>query len=138
MEKKMKKKTKAFIMGALTGVGIGILVAPNKGEVTRKKLGNKINQVTLYIKEMDSESLRSDCLNILNNIKDYLEELNYAKVESDAIKISNNIKRELGKLSKNVSDTAKPVVTKAVNDLRDNTVVFLKNVVNSLETKDIK
>ena len=111
----MKKKTKAFIMGALTGIGIGILVAPNKGEVTRKKLGNKINQVTLYIKEMDSESLRSDCLNILNNIK-----------------------RELGKLSKNVSDTTKPVVTKAVNDLRDNTVVFLKNVVRSLETKDIK
>ena len=67
----MKKKTKAFIMGALTGIGIGILVAPNKGEVTRKKLGNKINQVTLYIKEMDSESLRSDCLNILNNIKFY-------------------------------------------------------------------
>ncbi len=134
----MKKKTKAFIMGALTGVGIGILVAPNKGEVTRKKLGNKINQVASYIKEMDSETLRNDCLNILNNVKGYLEELNYAKVESDAIKISNNIKRELGKLNKKIEETAKPVVTKAVNDLRDNTVIFLKNVVNSLETKDIK
>lgn len=134
----MKKKTKAFIMGALTGVGIGILVAPNKGEVTRKKLGNKINQVTLYVKEMDSETIRNDCLNILNNVKDYLEELNYAKVESEAVKISNNIKRELGKLNKKLETTAKPVVTKAANDLRDNTVVFLKNVVSNLEAKDIK
>ena len=65
----MKKKTKAFIVGALTGIGIGILVAPNKGEVTRKKLGNKINQVTLYISSSNSIFIIPLSINISSKSK---------------------------------------------------------------------
>ena len=72
----------------------------------RKKVASKLNDVTDYVKNMNSETLRSDCLGILNNIKDYLEELDSAKLKSDAIVIGNKLKKEVNKLAGKVKEVS--------------------------------
>ena len=64
----MKKQTKGFILGAVIGIGAGMLLAPYRGVTMRKKVSAKINELSNYIKNMDSDTLRSDCLGILKNI----------------------------------------------------------------------
>ena len=118
----MKKQTKGFILGAALGVGAGLLFAPYRGVTMRKKVASKLNAVTDYVKNMNSETLRSDCLGILNNIKGYLEELDSAK-----------LKKEVNKLAGKVKEVSEPVVAKAIEDLRCNTVVLLKKTVEKLE-----
>ena len=129
----MKKQTKGFIFGAALGVGAGLLLAPYRGVTMRKKVAAKLNEVGDYVKNMNSESLRNDCLGILNNIKDYLEELDSAKLKSDAILAGNKLKKEVNKLATKVKEVSEPVVNKALEDLRSNTVVLLKKTVEKLE-----
>ena len=129
----MKKQTKGFILGAALGVGAGLLFAPYRGVTMRKKVAAKLNDVTTYVKNMNSETLRNDCLGILNNIKDYLEELDSAKLKSDAIVIGNKLKKEVNKLAGKVKEVSEPVVNKAIDDFRSNTVVLLKKTVEKLE-----
>lgn len=129
----MKKQTKGFILGAALGVGAGLLFAPYRGVTMRKKVLSKLNDVTDYVKNMNSETLRSDCLGILNNIKGYLEELDSAKLKSDAILVGNKLKKEVNKLTGKVKEVSEPVVAKAIEDLRYNTVVLLKKTVEKLE-----
>ena len=129
----MKKQTKGFILGAALGVGAGLLFAPYRGVTMRKKVASKLNAVTDYVKNMNSETLRSDCLGILNNIKGYLEELDSAKLKSDAILVGSKLKKEVNKLATKVKEVSEPVVAKAIEDLRCNTVVLLKKTVEKLE-----
>ena len=66
-------------------------------------------------------------------IKDYLEELDTAKLKSDAIVIGNKLKKEVNKLAGKVKEVSEPVVNKAIDDFRSNTVVLLKKTVEKLE-----
>ncbi len=129
----MKKQTKGFILGAALGVGAGLLFAPYRGVTMRKKVSAKLNELGDYVKNMNSESLKNDCLGILNNIKTYLEELDSAKLKSDAITIGNKLKKEVNKLANSFKEVSEPVVNKAIEDLKSNTVVLLKKTVEKLE-----
>lgn len=129
----MKKQTKGFIFGAVIGIGAGMLLAPYRGVTMRKKVSAKINELSNYIKNMDSDTLRSDCLGILKNINSYLEELDRAKLKSDCMILGNKIKKEVNKLANKVQCVATPVVNKALEDLKNNTVVLLKKTVERLE-----
>lgn len=129
----MKKQTKGFILGVALGVGAGMLLAPYRGVTMRKKVSAKVDEVANYIKNMNSEILRNDCLGILNNIKGYLEELDSAKLKGDCIVAGNKVKKEVNKLALKVKNAAIPVLDKAVEDLRSNTVVLLKKTVEKLE-----
>ncbi len=129
----MKKQTKGFILGAVIGIGAGMLLAPYRGVTMRKKVSAKINELSNYIKNMDSDTLRSDCLGILKNINSYLEELDRAKLKSDCMILGNKIKKEVNKLANKVQGVATPVVNKALEDLKNNTVVLLKKTVERLE-----
>ncbi len=129
----MKKQTKGFILGAAIGIGAGMLLAPYRGVTMRKKVSAKINELSNYIKNLDSDTLRSDCLGILKNINSYLEELDRAKLKSDCMILGNKIKKEVNKLANKVQGVATPVVNKALEDLKNNTVVLLKKTVERLE-----
>ena len=87
-----------------------------------------IKEVNLIIIAMDEEFEA-----LLNNIKDYLEELDTAKLKSDAIVIGNKLKKEVNKLAGKVKEVSEPVVNKAIDDFRSNTVVLLKKTVEKLE-----
>ena len=128
----MKKLTN-FLLGVSCGVGIGLLIAPSKGEVTRKKVKAKIDDITVYLKNMDSDTLRSDCLVKLNNIKNYLEELDNAKIKDDVSVVSKKIKKEIKELKDKTVKAASPYLDKAIEDLRSNTLVLLNKVLVKLE-----
>ena len=110
----MKKQTKGIILGAVLGVGAGLLFAPYRGVTMRKKVASKLNAVTDYVKNMNSETLRSDCLGILNNIKGYLEELDSAKLKNDAILVGNKLKKEVSELEEKVKYIAQIVKVKQI------------------------
>lgn len=62
----MKSSTGSFLIGLLSGAAIGatlgILFAPDKGEVTRKKISNKANE------------LKDDLEHKFNDLKEYVAE----------------------------------------------------------------
>lgn len=45
----------SFIVGALAGAATGILLAPDKGKVTRKKMQDSINDLSKKAKETISD-----------------------------------------------------------------------------------
>ena len=63
----MKKQTKGFILGAVLGVGAGLLFAPYRGVTMRKKVASKLNAVTDYVKNMNESMLKSTLKNIVLN-----------------------------------------------------------------------
>ena len=79
------------------------------------------------------ENLGDRLTNALNNIKGYLEELDSAKLKNDAILVGSKLKKEVNKLAGKVKEVSEPVVAKAIEDLRCNTVVLLKKTVEKLE-----
>lgn len=48
---------RGFILGALIGAGLALLYAPEKGEITRKKLKKKIDEIKKKADEAKSEIL---------------------------------------------------------------------------------
>ena len=53
-----KKGLCGLIAGLGLGVGLGVLFAPEKGSVTRKKLKEKLDDVVKEVKNMDKEDVK--------------------------------------------------------------------------------
>lgn len=127
-------KTRSFIMGTLVGIGIGVLIAPSKGEDTRKSLKKKVDNVITYIKTSDKDKVKSDILDNLYNLKKYLEELDNARIKSDYEKVVKKIKKEIKNIKDKVKDTSSPYINSLIDDLRNSTLVVLNNIVKKLES----
>ena len=68
---------KGFVRGILVGVGIGMLVAPMRGEDMRRMLSERINEFRGYLPENANEYVRqvSDRVSqTSSNLKDYAQQ----------------------------------------------------------------
>ncbi|GAC1348399.1 MAG: hypothetical protein NVS3B14_08180 [Ktedonobacteraceae bacterium] len=72
---------KGFIRGALIGVGVGLLIAPMKGEEMRRQLGERITQLRGYLPENANEQLNQYTQQVSqrvaktgSNLKDYAQQ----------------------------------------------------------------
>ena len=55
----MKKKTLgALVAGTALGASLGLLFAPRKGSETRKLVGEKLDELSKKVKEIDYEDVR--------------------------------------------------------------------------------
>ena len=64
----MSKGFKKFLAGTALGVGLGFLLAPEKGEKTREKVMNSTQKLRDEIKKLDSDEVK-------DNLQKKLEDL---------------------------------------------------------------
>ena len=61
----------AFLGGALAGAAIGILIAPDKGSNTRKKLSNTVDE---FLKKHNIKLKRKDVGDLVDDLENLADE----------------------------------------------------------------
>ena len=129
-----KKGLFGLIAGIGLGAGLGVLFAPEKGEVTRKKLKEKLDDLVKEVKELDAEDVKLVIEEKIDEIKEDLEDLDKEKVKEVAQKKLKQISDKIEDLAKLAKDKATPVVMERVDDLRKYALKVTKQVEKKLDT----
>ncbi|GCE12560.1 YtxH domain-containing protein [Tengunoibacter tsumagoiensis] len=108
-----------FLKGVLFGVGIGLLVAPLRGEETRKLIGERVGELRGYIPENEQlDVYRQQITDRVSQTAGSLKD--YAQQAATTVKSSAN---NLGDIAQNAASTVK----KSSSDVVDTT----KSTLNS-------
>lgn len=136
----MKKKSGIgkFVAGAVLGAGLGILFAPKKGSETRKDLKEKLDDVIAKIKSVDTEEVKAMFEAKVDEIKAELEDLDKEKVLNIAKKKGEEIKKKCQDLVNLAVAKGTPVLEKAADELRLKAIDVVSEVLEKLESKEIK
>jgi gas vesicle protein len=130
----MKKKTVAALgVGAAVGAGLGILFAPKSGKETREELKTKITELRNKVKELDMEDVKKYVEEKINLIENEIKELDKEKVLKIAKTQAKKIEKECKDLAKFVKDKSEPVLTNAVEAVREKALEVTKQVLAKLE-----
>lgn len=122
-----------LLTGALIGAGLGILFAPKEGSETRKELKNKMNNLMNQIKEIDYDEVKDHLMEKLDDLKAELKDLGKEKVLSVAKTKATQIKNKAEELIQVAKEKGTPVVEKAALEVKEKTIVVLKDVIERLE-----
>ena len=133
---KKKSGVLKFALGALVGAGVGILFAPDKGEVTRKKLQIKFNNLINKAKEIDVDEIREQLENKVDEIRYELEDLDKEKVLKVAKKKAKEIQEKCESLVELAIEKGTPVLEDAANEVKEQTIKVIKEVLDKLENKE--
>ena len=136
----MKKKSGIgkFVVGAVLGAGLGILFAPKKGSETRKDLKEKLDDVIAKIKSVDTEEVKAMFEAKVDEIKAELEDLDKEKVLNKKKKKGEEIKKKCQDLVNLAVAKGTPVLEKAADELRLKAIDVVSEVLEKLESKEIK
>ncbi|GCE16667.1 YtxH domain-containing protein [Dictyobacter kobayashii] len=112
-----------FVKGILLGVGVGLLVAPMKGDEMRKLVSERIGELRGYIPENEQldvyKSQISDRVNqTAGSLKDYAQQA-ATTVKSSANSLSN-IAQNAGTTVKNNSQDVADTTKDAINSTKNN------------------
>ena len=113
-----------FVKGVLFGVGIGLLVAPMRGEETRKLLSERFGELRGYIPENEQldvykQQISDRVTQTAGTLKDY------AQQAATSVKSTAN---NLGDIAQNAAGTVKDTG----NDVADTT----KQTINSVKANN--
>lgn len=129
-------KKHGFLKGALIGVGLGLLFAPKKGSETREDLKNKANDLWEQLKDVDYEKVKEQLMEKVEDLKEELKDLDKEK----AIELAKTKAKEIQVRAEEIIEVAKekgaPVVEKAASELKEKTIVVLKDVLERLEGQE--
>lgn len=131
-----KKSTGKFILGAALGAGLALLFAPDKGEVTRRKLRLKLDELYSKAKNIDVDEVRNEIVRKVNDIKEELSDLDKEKVLKVAEKQAKNIQKKADKLYKYVAERGTPILEEASKEVKEKALDVAKNVVTKLENEE--
>ena len=137
----MSKKKGGFLKfaaGVGLGVGIGMLLAPKKGEELRKELKLKLEELLNKAKDIDISEVADDFMKRVNNLKEQLEDLDKEKVLEIAKKKSEELKIKASELVELAKEKGTPVLEKAADEVRQKAVLVTKEVLRKLENKETK
>ena len=128
-----KKGFGKFLTGIALGAGLGVLFAPKKGSETREDLKRKIEELVQKVKEIDAEELKAMIELKIDEIKLELEDLDKEKVLKIARDKGNQIKEKAEEIVKLAKDKGTPMLNKAAEEVKEKTIVVVKEVLNKLE-----
>ena len=128
-----KNGCEKFVLGALIGVGIGVLIAPKKGSETREDLKKKIDELLQKVKEIDKDEVKKQIEDKLTKLKNDIKELDKEKVLSIAKEKCAKIKEESKKLVELAKEKGTPVLEKAANEVREKAILVTKDILDKLE-----
>lgn len=132
-----KKGIGSLLAGVGIGVGLGVLFAPKSGEVTRKELSEKASDLVKKLKETDYNEVKDNLVEKVQNLQDELADLDKEKALEIAKIKAEDIKKKADEIYKEAVKKGKPVVEKAAKELKNKTVVFLKGIIDKLETDEL-
>ena len=124
-----------LLAGVGIGVGLGMLFAPEKGEVTRKKLKNKLNEMYTKVREIDPSDVKRKIEQQISDIREELEDLDKEKVLKIAKDKGKKIVKKTEELYKLAVEKGTPVLEKAADDIRLAAIDVLNNITEKLEAK---
>lgn len=133
----MKKKSK-FALGALVGVGVGLLFAPKTGRETRKILSKKATEIYDQLRDLDMEEVKNNIADKITEIRDDIRELDKEKVVEIAKEKGELLKGKAEDLVELAKKTGKPIVEDATETIKKSIVDLAKEVIDKLETKKTK
>jgi len=127
-----------FALGAMVGVGVGMLLAPKSGEELRKDLKKKINELVEKAKDIDIKEVSDDLKKRVNELKKEIEELDKEKVLAIAREKGEQLKKKANELFLLAKEKGTPVVEKAAADVRERAIQVTKEILKKLEKEEVK
>ena len=127
-----------FLAGIGLGVGVGMLLAPKKGEELRKDLKAKLEELLKKAKEIDVREVADDFMDKIEKLKAELEELDKEKVLAIAKKKGEELKNKASELVALAKEKGTPVLEKAADEVRERAILVTKEVLKKLEKEETK
>jgi gas vesicle protein len=104
-----------FVQGMLVGIGIGLLIAPTKGDETRRRIGERIQQLKSYLPEGDRLDLYKQ--QISERVSQTTDSLKgYAQQAASTVK--SGAKSTVSNLS-GIAQSATPTTKQTGKDITD-------------------
>ncbi len=119
-----KQPMNNFTKGLLVGIGIGLLIAPRRGEETRRMLAERVGQLRGYLPENEQlelyrQQLSERVRDTASTLKDYAQQAastvkSGAKTTaSNLSEIAQNAASTMKRSSEDVADTTKDAINSA-------------------------
>ena len=128
-----RRSISSLFLGAAIGASLGILFAPKKGKETRKELKEKMLDLVSDAKELSISDISGMIEGKITEIRHDLNDLDKEKVLSIAKEKSELIKTKCQNLVDLAIDKGTPVLKDAAVDVRDKTIVVMKDIIKKLE-----
>lgn len=128
-----KKGFGKFLGGLALGAGIGILLAPDKGENTRKILKKKIEELIAKAKDVDLDEVKDELLYKIETLQGELATLDKEKVKEIALSQAEVIKVKAEELYRYAIEKGTPAVESAANEVRKQALKVVKELEKKLE-----
>ncbi len=132
------KKLGKFLAGTALGVGIGVLIAPQKGSETRKQLMEKINDLSNKVKSIDVEEVKEKLSMKIEEIKIELSELDKEKAINVVKEKGKKLLNKTDDLIKLAVEKGTPAIQKSTKELRAKTIEVLEETIAKLEASENK
>ena len=130
-----KKGMGKFIVGAALGAGLGLLFAPKKGSETRKDLKRQTDKAIEKLKKIDKKEVVEKLNQKVQELKKDFENLNKETAGEMIREKSSALMKKADELIEVAKKKSAPVIEKAADEVKEKTIVILKNTLEKLEDK---
>src|SRR5947209_11930618 len=139
-----------FFKGLLVGMGVGLLVAPMRGEEMRRLLSQRLEEVRGYLPESDqlnqsTQQISDRVSQTAGNLKDYAQQAattakstanNLSDIAQSATSTVKNSAGNLGSIAKNATSDVKQTAKETAKDTTDMAKQSAKSAATSNSTTD--